>query len=226
MKVDEKAYIPLIRVKEMTRGYHDSKRVLFKKFNFELKKGDFTVITGKSGSGKSTLMKFLIGQIRPHKKTVYYKMEDMAEFSDTEIQRYRRKIWIIFQDYQLIDSLSPKENVIYPLILEGAPITEIKKKYDAINALLNISSIETCEIKKLSGWEKQKVAMARALIHAPDFIIADEPTGNLDHESTLQIADILIKANAMGNTIVLITHDMTLLAYLEEHAKIKTITLW
>ena len=92
MKVDEKAYIPLIRVKEMTRGYHDSKRVLFKKFNFELKKGDFTVITGKTGSGKSTLMKFLIGQIRPHKKTVYYKMEDMAEFSDTEIQRYRRKI--------------------------------------------------------------------------------------------------------------------------------------
>ena len=171
-------------------------------------------------------MKFFIGQIRPHKKTVYYKMEDMAEFSDAEIQRYRRKIWIIFQDYQLIESLTPKENVIYPLILEGAPITEIKKKYDAINALLNISTIETCEIKKLSGWEKQKVAMARALIHAPDFIIADEPTGNLDHESTLQIADILIKANAMGNTIVLITHDMTLLAYLEKYAKIKTVVLW
>lgn len=226
MKINEKKNIPLISIKEMTWGYLDSKRVLFKKFNFELEKGDFTVITGKSGSGKSTLMKFLIGQIRPHKKTVYYKMEDMAEFSDAEIQRYRRKIGIIFQDYQLIESLSPKENVIYPLILESAPITEIKKKYDAINALLDISSIETCEIKRLSWGEKQKIAMARALIHAPDFIIADEPTGNLDQESTFQIADILLKANKMGNTIVLITHDMALLEYLKENTKIKTITLW
>ena len=150
----EKNNIPLISIKEMTRGYLDSKRVLFKKFNRELEKGDFTVITGKSGTGKSTLMKFLIWQIKPHKKTVYYKMEDMAEFSDAEIQRYRRKIWIIFQDYQLISSLSPKENVIYPLVLEGLSLAEIKKKYDAVNTLLDISAIETKEIKKLSGGDK------------------------------------------------------------------------
>jgi len=221
----EKNHIPLISIKEMTRGYLDSKRVLFKKFNRELEKGDFTVITGKSGTGKSTLMKFLIWQIKPHKKTVYYKMEDMAEFSDAEIQRYRRKIWIIFQDYQLISSLSPKENVIYPLVLESLSLAEIKKKYDAVNTLLDISAIETKEIKKLSGGEKQKIAMARAIIHAPDFIIADEPTGNLDHENSLQIADILIKANQIGNTIVLITHDLSLLEYLKERTKVKIITL-
>lgn len=225
MKVHEKNRIPLISIKEMTRGYLDSKKVLFKKFNFELEKWDFTVITGKSGTGKSTLVKFLIGQIKPYKKTVYYKMEDMADFSDTEIQRYRRKIWIIFQDYQLIHGLSPKENVIYPLILEGAPFTEIKKKYEAVNTLLDLSSIETREIKKLSGGEKQKIAMARAIIHAPDFIIADEPTGNLDPESTLQMADILIKANEIGNTIVLITHDTNLLEYLKKNAKVKTVHL-
>ncbi len=150
MKVHEKNHIPLVQIKELTWGYLDSKKVLFKKFNFELEKGDFTVITGKSGTGKSTLVKFLIGQIKPYKKTLYYKMEDMSEFSDAEIQRYRRKIGIIFQDYQLINSLSPKENVIYPLVLEGVPLTEIKKKYDAVNTLLDISSIETREIKKLS----------------------------------------------------------------------------
>lgn len=225
MKVHEKNHIPLVQIKELTWGYLDSKKVLFKKFNFELEKGDFTVITGKSGTGKSTLVKFLIGQIKPYKKTLYYKMEDMSEFSDAEIQRYRRKIGIIFQDYQLINSLSPKENVIYPLVLEGVPLTEIKKKYDAVNTLLDISSIETREIKKLSWWEQQKVAMARAIIHAPDFIIADEPTGNLDQESSLQIADILIKANQIGNTIVLITHDTALLEYLKKNTKVKTITL-
>ncbi len=225
MKVHEKNHIPLVQIKELTWGYLDSKKVLFKKFNFELEKGDFTVITGKSGTGKSTLVKFLIGQIKPYKKTLYYKMEDMSEFSDAEIQRYRRKIGIIFQDYQLINSLSPKENVIYPLVLEGVPLTEIKKKYDAVNTLLDISSIETREIKKLSWGEKQKIAMARAIIHAPDFIIADEPTGNLDQESSLQIADILIKANQIGNTIVLITHDTALLEYLKKNTKVKTITL-
>lgn len=225
MKVHEKNHIPLVQIKELTWGYLDSKKVLFKKFNFELGKGDFTVITGKSGTGKSTLVKFLIGQIKPYKKTLYYKMEDMSEFSDAEIQRYRRKIGIIFQDYQLINSLTPKENVIYPLILEGAPLTEIKKKYDAVNTLLDISSIETREIKKLSWGEKQKIAMARAIIHAPDFIIADEPTGNLDQENSFQIADILIKANQIGNTIVLITHDAALLDYLKKNTKVKTISL-
>lgn len=218
--------IPLIQIHDMTWWYLDSKKLLFKKFNFELKKWDFTVITWKSWTGKSTLVKFLIGQIKPYKKTVYYKLEDMAEFWDNEIQRYRRKIWIIFQDYQLIGSLTPKQNVIYPLVIENAPLTEIKKKYDSINNLLDLSSIETLDIKRLSWWEKQKIAMARALIHAPDFIIADEPTGNLDQETTLQIADILIKANQLGNTIILVTHDTVLLEYLKKHIDIKKVTLW
>lgn len=225
MKVHDKKHIPLISIKDMTRGYPDSKRQLFQKFNFTLEKGDFIVVTGKSGSGKSTLVKFLIGQLRPYKKTVFYKMEDLAEFGDSEIQRYRRKIWIIFQDYELIHSLSPQENIIYPLLLEERPLTEIKKKYDAVKNLLDLVSIESQDIKKLSGGERQKVAIARALIHSPDFIIADEPTGNLDQESTMQIADILIKANQIGNTIVLVTHDQTLLNYLKLNSSIRILEL-
>lgn len=152
-------------------------------------------------------------------------MEDLAVLGESEIQRYRRKIWIIFQDYQLIQSLSPQENIIYPLLLEETPLAVIKKKYDAVKDLLDLSTIETKDIKKLSWWEKQKVAMARAIIHSPDFIIADEPTGNLDSESTFQMADILIKANQIGNTIVLVTHDEALLQYLKLNVQLRMIQL-
>ena len=92
MQISEKTNIPLINIKDLTWGYPESKRQLFKKFNLQLQKGDFLVITGKSGSGKSTLVKFLIGQLRPHKNTVFYKMEDLAVLGESEIQRYRRKI--------------------------------------------------------------------------------------------------------------------------------------
>ena len=152
-------------------------------------------------------------------------MEDLAVLGESEIQRYRRKIWIIFQDYQLIQSLSPQENIIYPLLLEEAPLAAIKKKYEAVKDLLDLSSIEIKDIKKLSWGEKQKVAMARAIIHSPDFIIADEPTGNLDPESTFQMADILIKANQIGNTIVLVTHDEALLQYLKLNTQLKMLSL-
>lgn len=225
MQIADKTNIPLINIEDLTWGYPESKRQLFKKFNLQLQKGDFLVITGKSGSGKSTLVKFLIGQLRPHKNTVFYKMEDLAVLGESEIQRYRRKIWIIFQDYQLIQSLSPQENIIYPLLLEEAPLAVIKKKYEAVKDLLDLSSIEIKDIKKLSWGEKQKVAMARAIIHSPDFIIADEPTGNLDPESTFQMADILIKANQIGNTIVLVTHDEALLQYLKLNTQLKMLSL-
>lgn len=92
MQVVDKTKIPLIMIKDLSWGYPESKRQLFKKFNLQLHKGDFVVVTGKSGSGKSTLVKFLIGQIRPHKNTVFYKMEDLAVLGESEIQRYRRKI--------------------------------------------------------------------------------------------------------------------------------------
>ena len=152
-------------------------------------------------------------------------MEDLAVLGESEIQRYRRKIWIIFQDYQLIQSLSPQENIIYPLLLQEAPLAVIKKKYEAVKDLLDLSSIEIKDIKKLSWGEKQKVAMARAIIHSPDFIIADEPTGNLDPESTFQMADILIKANQIGNTIVLVTHDEALFQYLKLNTQLKMLSL-
>lgn len=128
---------------------------------------------------------------------------------------------IIFQDYQLLEDLSVKENVVYPLYLYDLGETIIESKLKQVLQKVNIKHLLDKPAKLLSSGEKQKVALARALIHDPEFIIADELTGNLDRESTQNIADILIQAHKTGTTIFLITHDIHLLNYLKEKHQIK-----
>ena len=200
-------------------------KTFIQKLNFELFKGEFTVIIGKSGVWKSTIVKFLIWQFRPYTRTVYYRMDDMAHYSDTDIQKYRRKIWIVFQDYKLIDALSVKENITYPLKIQWDDDVTIQAKYREITARLGIENLNKLDCNALSGWEKQKVAIARALINNPEFIIADEPTGNLDREYTKEIWDLLIEANKSWNTILLITHDVHLLEYIQSKTKVNVFQM-
>jgi cell division transport system ATP-binding protein len=218
--------LPLIAIKDLTRWYPDSKKLLFKKLNFELFKWEFTVIIGKSGVWKSTIVKFLIWQFRPFARTVYYKMDDMARYSDADIQNYRRKIWIVFQDYKLIDALSVKENIIYPLRIQWDDDNTIQMKYRNITTKLWIEDINKLDCNALSGWEKQKVAIARAMINNPEFVIADEPTWNLDREYTQEIGDLLVEANKSWNTILLITHDVHLLNYIKSKTNVNVFQLW
>ena len=174
---------------------------------------------------KSTLVKFLIGQLRPYTRTVYYRMDDMAHFSDADVQNYRRRIWIVFQDYKLINTLSVKENITYPLRLQWDNDATIQSKYRAITSKLHIEDINKLDCKALSWWEKQKVAIARAMINNPEFIIADEPTWNLDWEYTQEIGDLLIEANKTWNTILLITHDVHLLNYIKAKTKVNVFQM-
>ena len=218
--------LPLIAIKDLTRWYPDSKKPLFKKLNFELFKWEFTVIIGKSGVWKSTIVKFLIWQIRPFDRTVYYKMDDLSRFSDADIQNYRRKIWIVFQDYKLIDALSVKENIVYPLRIQWDDEITIQAKYRNITSKLHIEDINKLDCNALSGWEKQKVAIARAMINNPEFVIADEPTWNLDREYTQEIGDLLVEANKSWNTILLITHDVHLLNYIKSKTNVNVFQLW
>ena len=217
---------PLIAIKNLTRWYPDTKKLLFKKLNFELYKWDFTVIIWKSGVGKSTIVKFLIWQFRPFERTVYYKMDDMARYTDADIQNYRRKIWIVFQDYKLIDALSVKENITYPLRIQWDDENTIQMKYRNITTKLHIEDINKLDCNALSGWEKQKVAIARAMINNPEFVIADEPTWNLDREYTQEIGDLLVEANHSWNTILLITHDVHLLDYIKSKTNVNVFQLW
>ena len=219
--MDQMEHNLLIDIKDLTWGYPENAYLLFNKFNLALYKNDFLVIMGKSGIGKSTLAKLLIGEIKAPIRSIFHKREDLARFSENDLQLYRRKIWVVFQDYKLMDDLSVKENIIYPLKLYGISENTIEMKFSAIKERLGLQKLIHTPIKFLSAGEKQKVCIARALIHDPEFIIADEPTGNLDREHTQQVADLLIQTNKLGNTVVLITHDIHLLNYLKEKYKIK-----
>lgn len=145
----------------------------------------------------------------------------MAEFSPDDIQILRKRLGIIFQDYQLLEDLSVRENIVYPLHLYELGETIIESKLNQILQKVNIKHLLDKPAKLLSSGEKQRVSLARALIHDPEFIIADEPTGNLDWENSQVVADILIEANKSGNTIFLITHDIHLLNYLKAKHPIK-----
>ncbi|MCR5411650.1 MAG: ATP-binding cassette domain-containing protein [Patescibacteria group bacterium] len=127
---------------------------------------------------------------------------------------------MVFQENRLISSLSIKDNILYPLRLKGYSEKVIKESYQKIIEKLKIEGDLSLSGDKISGGEKQKVAIARALIHDPDFIIADEPTGNLDREYTQEIGDILIDSNKAGKTIILITHDIHLLNYIKSKAEV------
>ncbi len=212
---------PLIEIKNLSRWYRDNPTPLFNKLSVSLQPNEFFVLTGKSGTGKTTLVKFITGKLTPPEKTIFYKKQDISTFSTDDIQILRKRLGIIFQDYQLLEDLSVRENIVYPLELYELGETIIDSKLKQVLQKVNVKHLLDTPVKLLSSGEKQRVALARALIHDPELIIADEPTGNLDRENTQVVADILIQANKEGNTIFLITHDIHLLNYLKAKHPIK-----
>lgn len=223
--MEKKEHNLLINVDELTWWFPDAYSYIFDKFNFSLYKWDFTVLMWKSGAWKTIFSNFLIWKIKAPKKSIYYKMSDLSTLTSDEIQMYRRKLWIIFQDYKLLDTMTVKENIIYPLRLYGMWEATIEAKYERLKKDLDVSEFEDRPIVKLSWWEKQLVSIARAVIHDPELLIADEPTGNLDWENTQKIADIFMSLNKKWHTILLITHDIHLLNYIKKSVKINLFKL-
>ncbi|HBB03495.1 TPA: hypothetical protein DCZ39_01130 [Patescibacteria group bacterium] len=186
---------PLIEIKDLSRGYRDNPTPLFKNLSLSLETNQFFVLTGKSGTGKSTLVKFITGKLTPPTETIFYNQQDISTFTDDDIQILRKRLGIVFQDYQLLEDLTVRENIIYPLHLYELGEAVIDSKLRQVLQKVNVKHLLETPVKLLSAGEKQRVSLARALIHDPEFIIADEPTGNLDRENTQIVADILIEAN-------------------------------
>lgn len=216
----------LVHAKDLTWWYPSAPGMVFFKFNFGLYKHDFCVVTGKSGAGKTTLAKLMTGQHIVPKKMLYHRQEDMSRFSTTEIQNLRRKIGVVFQDYKLIPRKTVRENIAFPLSLIGMPLNLKQQTLDNILKTIGMTAQSDVLVSKLSGGEQQLVAIGRAIVHRPEYIIADEPTGNLDPDQTRKIADLLIQLNDMGHTIMLITHDEMLKDYIKNKTKISEYHLW
>lgn len=178
--------------------------------NLQIERGKFTAIVGRSGSGKSTLRHLLGGLDRPDAGKVLIEQKDIYALKDDKLAKFRReKIGFIFQDYNLIPSLSVWENVILPIGLDNKKVNE--EEINDIFEKIGLADKKKAMPNTLSGGQKQRTAIARALAANPAIILADEPTGNLDSQTELEVMNLLKKCvRQFGQTLVMITHDETI----------------
>lgn len=175
--------------------------------DLDIQEGEFISIVGQSGSGKSTLLKLIYAEEAPTGGEVYFNGNLLNNISKRKLPYHRREIGTIFQDFKLLPKKTAFENVAYALEVAGAPNDEIEENVPQILDIVGLGSKMEKYPHQLSGGEQQKVAIARALVHTPMVIIADEPTGNLDPISSLEIVQLLIRINELGTTVVLASHD-------------------
>ncbi|HUD20919.1 MAG TPA: cell division ATP-binding protein FtsE [Candidatus Saccharimonadales bacterium] len=196
---------PLIQFKDITKAYPG--RIAVKDIDLTINEGEFVSIVGQSGVGKTTLIKLLIKLEPPSKGEIYVAGRNLADLRDNEVPFYRRKIGVVFQDFKLLPQKTVWENVAFALEVCGYSQTDIIKRTDKVLDLVNLSRRRDSYPNELSGGEHQRAAIARALVHSPKILIADEPTGNLDPVNTWEIVDLLYRINQKGTTIILATHN-------------------
>ena len=177
----------------------------------KVEKGDFVYLTGPSGAGKSTLLKLLYCAERPSQGQILVNGRNITRYGPSRIPYLRRNIGIIFQDFKLLNRRSVYENVAFPLEVQGKKRFEISKKVYQTLKNVGLEHRLNHNPLQLSGGEQQRIAVARALVVDPLILLADEPTGNLDPEVTLDIMELFKRANARGTTILMATHDRSLI---------------
>ncbi len=190
-----------------THSSSGSPTAVLQDVSLEIAEGEFVSIVGKSGAGKTTLTRLILGLEETTYGEVYFKGKNLREATSSEIQKLRRSISAIYQDYKLLPAKTVYENVAYILEVEGKGYKEIKKEVSKVLELIGLNDKADNFPKELSGGEQQRLAIARALVGKPEVIIADEPTGNLDPYNTYEVVYLLEKINKAGATIILLTHD-------------------
>ena len=196
----------MIDFKNVTMVYETGTKAL-QGVDLHVDDGEFVFLVGPSGSGKSTIIKLLTAELHPTKGTVHVNGYELEKIKKKQIPFMRRTVGVIFQDFRLIEKKTVFENVAFAMRVIGAPEREIRKRVPYILKLVGLEEKAKRLPDELSGGEQQRVAIARALINNPSTIIADEPTGNLDPARSLEIMLLLEQINALGTTVMIVTHE-------------------
>ena len=201
----------MIDIQEVNKIYNEGTPQAFKalkKINLTVQKGELIILNGVSGSGKSTLLSLIAGLDKPSSGKITVDGELISKLPDLHASAYRAKtVGVIFQHFNLLESLSVEENVMAVLIHSGLDMPTVKSMIEKSMKQASIAHKATQNISLLSGGEKQRCAIARALVHEPKIILCDEPTANLDKANALKFIEILKTLHQMGKTIIIATHD-------------------
>ncbi|WP_303720355.1 cell division ATP-binding protein FtsE [Malonomonas rubra] len=199
----------MIQLFNVTKSYGGESAAV-KDLTIQIPKGDFVYVTGASGAGKTTFLRMLYAAEKPTKGQILVNNQNITRIRSSQIPYLRRKIGVVFQDFKLLQSRTVYENVAFALEAQGKKRYEVSKK--VYQALKEVGLEHRLQRKplELSGGEQQRIAIARALVVDPLILLADEPSGNLDMEVTLDIMELFKKANARGTTVLLATHDHSL----------------
>ncbi|HEX3025808.1 MAG TPA: ABC transporter ATP-binding protein, partial [Clostridia bacterium] len=205
-------------IKDVWKSYqlrNKEEITILKALNLQVNQGETVAIMGPSGSGKTTLLNIISGVDRPDKGGVWIEGQSLADMNKAETALFRRRrLGMVFQDFNLIESLSVKENILLPMILEKKSAEEQEEQSEKILKILGIEDIQAKNITEISGGQKQRAAICRALINNPAVLLADEPTGNLDSKSTREVMHHFDHINhEMKTSILMVTHDTFAASY-------------
>ncbi len=196
----------LIRISDVEKTYKTGTVALYD-LNLSIKKGEFVFVIGASGSGKSTLIKMLYREEKPDKGSIIIGGINVAKLRNGKVYILRRKLGVVFQDFKLLPKLTVYENVAFAMEVFAYDKKEIHKRVMEVLELVGLKNKVRQYPDQLSGGEQQRVVIARAIANKPKLLICDEPTGNLDPETSMEIMKVLDEINKMGTTIIMATHD-------------------
>ncbi|MBR9683044.1 cell division ATP-binding protein FtsE [Candidatus Woesearchaeota archaeon] len=203
----------MIKFQNISKLYYPDTKAL-EDVSFEIKPKEFSCIVGKSGAGKTTLLKLLLAEEKPSGGNIFFNNQDIQSLEGKDLPFLRRQLGAVFQDYKLLPSKTTYENIAYVMEVIGASDLEIQRDVRDVMEIVGLKEKANNFPAQLSGGEKQRAAIARALVHRPEVILADEPTGNLDPYHTLDIIKLLLKINDLGTTVILATHNKEVVDYL------------
>lgn len=197
---------PIISFDNVSKTYQKNVDAL-RNINLTINKGEFVFVIGPSGSGKSTLVKLLLKEIEPTSGSLYVEGRELSKLRPRQVAKYRRTLGVVFQDCRLLKDRNVYDNVAFAQRVINTSSSVIKRKVPVILSSMGLSNKNNSYPTELSGGEQQRVALARALVNNPLILIADEPTGNLDPYSSMEIMNLLNDINKRGNTLIVVTHN-------------------